>query len=156
MNGDMIKKELIEIDFDVKNQNEYFEKMAKKLNELGYVKDTFLEAILKREEKFPTALPLEPYIVAIPHVEPEHVKKPFIAASRLKNTIEWRDMAANENVLNTRFVFMLGFLEYTDHVNLLQVLIENFQNEELMDKLIEAKDKEKFLELLRAIDYSVV
>ena len=51
---------------------------------------------------------------------------------------------------------MLGFLEYTDHVNLLQVLIENFQNEELMDKLIEAKDKEKFLELLRAIDYSVV
>ena len=75
MNGDMIKKELIEIDFDVKNQNEYFEKMAKKLNELGYVKDTFLEAILKREEKFPTALPLEPYIVAIPHVEPEHVKK---------------------------------------------------------------------------------
>ena len=150
MNGDMIKKELIEIDFDVKNQNEYFEKMAKKLNELGYVKDTFLEAILKREEKFPTALPLEPYIVAIPHVEP------FIAASRLKNTIEWREMAANENVLNTRFVFMLGFLEYTDHVNLLQVLIENFQNEELMDKLIEAKDKEKFLELLRAIDYSVV
>ena len=156
MNGDMIKKELIELDFDVENQNEYFEKMAKKLNQLGYVKDTFLEAILKREEKFPTALPLEPYIVAIPHVEPEHVKKPFIAVSRLKNPIEWREMAANENVLHTKFVFMLGFLEYTDHVNLLQVLIENFQNKELMDKLIKADDEGKFLDVLRAIDYSVV
>lgn len=156
MNGDMIKKELIELDFDVENQNEYFEKMAKKLNQLGYVKDTFLEAILKREEKFPTALPLEPYIVAIPHVEPEHVKKPFIAVSRLKNPIEWREMAANENVLNTKFVFMLGFLEYADHVNLLQVLIENFQNKELMDKLIKADDEGKFLDVLRAIDYSVV
>lgn len=156
MNSEMIKKELVELDFEVRDQKDYFEKMAKKLQSLGYVRDSFLNAILIRENKFPTALPLEPYIVAIPHVEPEHVIKPFIAASRLKNTIEWREMAANENVLNTKFVFMLGFLQYTDHVNLLQVLIENFQKNELMDKLINAKDKDEFIEILMEIDYSVV
>lgn len=156
MNSEMIKKELVELDFEVRDQKDYFEKVAKKLQSLGYVRDTFLNAILLREEKFPTALPLEPYIVAIPHVEPEHVIKPFIAASRLKNPIEWREMAANENVLNTKFVFMLGFLQYTDHVNLLQVLIENFQKNELMDKLINAKDQDEFIEILMEIDYSVV
>ncbi len=156
MDGDMIKKELIELDFDVKNQNDYFKKISERLQSLGYVRDTFLNAILIREENFPTALPLKPYIVAIPHVEPEHVIKPFIAVSRLKSSVEWREMAANENILSTKFVFMLGFLEYTDHVNLLQVLIENFQKHDLMDKLLNANDKDEFMKALMEIDYSIV
>ena len=43
--------------------------MAEKLEKLGYVKDTFAEAIKIREAKFPTALPVEPYPVAIPHAD---------------------------------------------------------------------------------------
>ena len=86
-NRDTIYRELIQLDWDVADQTEFFDKMAEKLEKLGYVKDTFAEAIKTREAKFPTALPVEPYPVAIPHADPQHIIKPFIACTRLKNPI---------------------------------------------------------------------
>ena len=40
-NRDTIYKELIQLDWEVKDQDEFFDKMTDKLLELGYVKDTF-------------------------------------------------------------------------------------------------------------------
>lgn len=39
-NRDTIYKELIQLDWEVKDQDEFFDKMTDKLLELGYVKDT--------------------------------------------------------------------------------------------------------------------
>ena len=64
-NRDTIYKELIQLDWEVKDQDEFFDKMTDKLLELGYVKDTFRDAIKTREANYPTALPVEPYPVAI-------------------------------------------------------------------------------------------
>ena len=91
-NRDTIYKELIQLDWEVKDQNEFFDKMTDKLLELGYVKDTFRDAIKTREANYPTALPVEPYPVAIPHSDPENIIKPFIACTRLKDTIKWQTM----------------------------------------------------------------
>lgn len=69
--------------------------MTDKLLELGYVKDTFRDAIKTREANYPTALPVEPYPVAIPHSDPENIIKPFIACTRLKirlNGVRWQTM----------------------------------------------------------------
>ena len=44
-NRDTIYKELIQLDWEVKDQDEFFDKMTDKLLELGYVKDTFRDAI---------------------------------------------------------------------------------------------------------------
>lgn len=71
-NRDTIYKELIQLDWEVKDQDEFFDKMTDKLLELGYVKDTFRDAIKTREANYPTALPVEPYPVAI-HIQTQRI-----------------------------------------------------------------------------------
>ena len=68
-NRDTIYKELIQLDWEVKDQDEFFDKMTDKLLELGYVKDTFRDAIKTREANYPTALPVEPY----PRISSNHL-----------------------------------------------------------------------------------
>ena len=56
---------------------------AAKLQDLGYVADSFGQALAEREAEFSTGLALEHVTVAIPHTYVEHVKRPFIAFYRL-------------------------------------------------------------------------
>lgn len=144
MKKDMLFRELVQLDMSVNNQTELFQKMADILSAGGFVNDTYLESLLIREENYPTALPVEPYPVAIPHTNIEHIIRPFIAPIRLKEPIPWREMANNDAIHQVRFIFMLGFLKSDEHVELLQVLVENFQDEELMQKLVDANDADEY------------
>jgi len=144
---DMLYEELIELDMEAADIDDFFEKMSVKLLKLGYVKETFLEAIKKREAEYPTALPVEPYAVAIPHTDSEHIIKPFIAPVRLK-TVKWCEMAANDVEHDVRFVFILGIHGSNEHVELLQVLVENFQDAQLMKDLLEARTSKQYMKLL--------
>lgn len=94
-------------------------------------------------------LPTQPYPVAIPHSDPVNIIQQFIAPVRLKHEIDWCEMANNDSVLKVRIVFLLGFKREEGHVELLQVLLENFQDPELMDQLMNAKTKEEYLQLVK-------
>ena len=151
-NRDTIYRELIQLDWEVADQTEFFDKMAAKLVELGYVKETFADAIKTREANFPTALPVEP------HADPQHIIKPFIACTRLKNPVKWCEMANNDEEHDVKFIFMLGFLGghgnegSNEHVELLQVLVMNFQKPELMDKLVNAKTEDEYMEAVLSME----
>lgn len=151
MNKSMIRDELCEFDLDVKNTQEFFKYMSSKALKLGYVTENFLPAIIEREKNYPTALPVEPYPVAIPHSDPVNIVKPFIAPVRLKSPIDWCEMANNDTVLKVRIVFLLGFKKEDGHVELLQVLLENFQDQTIMESLLKAETKEKYLETVKNI-----
>lgn len=152
MENSLICDELCEFDLDVKDTDEFFLYFSEKAKKLNYVTDTYLAAIKKREFNYPTALPTEPYPVAIPHSDPEHIVKQFIAPIRLKNEIEWHEIANNDSILKVRLVFALGFKKEDGHVRILQLLLENFQDQEKMEKLLNAKTKEEFLEEVHKID----
>lgn len=152
MNGTLICDELCELDLDVKNTDEFFEVMSEKAKTLGYVTENFLPAIKKRESEYPTALPVEPYPVAIPHSDPINIVKQFIAPVRLKNPIDWCEMANNDSILQVRIVFLLGFKREEGHVEILQVLLQNFQNEETMNKLLGATTKEEYLDIVKHME----
>lgn len=148
MKRDMLFRELVQLDLKAENRTEVFEQMAAILYKQGFVKDTYLESLKVREEKYPTALPVEPYPVAIPHTNIEHIIRPFIAPVRLEKEIEWQEMANNDAIHQVRFIFMLGFLKSDEHVDLLQILVENFQNTELMEQLKAAKTADEYFELV--------
>lgn len=148
MKKDMVFKELIQLDWEVKDQNEFFDKMAEKLRGLGYVKDTYAQALKTREANYPTGLAVEPYPVAIPHAEREHIIKPFIAPTRLKTPIRWCEMGTDDVYHEIRFIFMLGFLGGNEHIELLQVLVENFQKPELMEKLLGAATVDEYYDIV--------
>jgi len=148
MKKDMIARELVHLDFEVKDQEEFFDKMADELHQLGYVRETYKEALKEREANYPTALPVEPYPVAIPHADAQHIINPFIAPVRLKEPVDWCEMANNDEVHKVRFIFVLGFMKSDEHIELLQTLVDNFQSPELMDKLIAAKTADEYYGLV--------
>ena len=155
MTGDIVYKDLIQLDLDVRNTDELFEVMSGRLMELGYVTGDFLESIKEREKEYPTALPIEPYAVAIPHTDAECIKNVFIACIRLKEPIPWREMAANEVVHMVRFVFLLGFKQEAvgdAHVELLQILVNNCQRPDFMERLRQAANIEAYFNLVLSME----
>lgn len=148
MKKDILVRELVQIDWEVADQSEVFERMATILQEHGFVRESFLSSIKEREEKYPTALPIEPYPVAIPHTDIAHIIRPFIAPIRLKNTVEWREMANNDEIHPVKFIFMLGFLKSEEHRDLLQTLVENFQDVDLMHRLNSVETADEYYALV--------
>lgn len=151
MNIGMFRKELIQIEMKAVDTDDFFEQMSARLLELDYVCPTFENAIKVRESKYPTALPIRPFAVAIPHTECEHIKKPFIAAVRLAAPVDWCEMAANDVVHQVRFVFLLGIKEAHQQVDLLQILVNNLQDEALMERLEQAATAEEYGLILKSM-----
>lgn len=141
---EVIMRELTVLDLEASEPNEIFDVMGPKFEELGYVTDGYVPSIKERESKYPTALPTEPYPIAIPHTEGSVIVKPFIAPVRLKNVISWGDMSDPDNKLDVKLAFMLGFNEPGAHIELLQILMHNFQRKDWVDKLYEAASEDEF------------
>lgn len=141
-------EDLILLDKDFQNTDQFFDFTFPILKLGGFVNQSFLKAIKKRESLFPTALPTDPYVVAMPHTDIEHVIKPFIFFTRVKETIPWCEMANNDHVLGANFVFLLGFTEKDGHIELLQKLMSSFVNSYFLEALYLAKTRHEVFTLL--------
>lgn len=148
--SDMFFEELIFLDKTFHNANEFFDFIYPILHDKGYVKASFLPAIKTREAAYPTALPTEPYVVALPHTDIEHIIKPFISVTRVKGSVDWHEMANNDQILNAHFIFLLGFVEKDGHINLLQTLMACFSEKTFLEQLHEAKTCDQFMQLLNS------
>lgn len=150
MGNKMFFKELVFLDKPLNNSDEFFDFIFPILKEKGYVRESFLLAIKQREKAYPTALPTEPYAVALPHTDIEHIIKPFIAVTRAKDTVSWCEMANNDNVLQARFIFLLGFMDKDGHINLLQALMGSLSDEIFVEQLNQAQTAEEIVQLLES------
>nr|WP_295974479.1 PTS sugar transporter subunit IIA [uncultured Bacillus sp.] len=144
----LFNQDLILTDFDCSTKYEFFERISSFLLERDYVTDNFKEGLVKREEKYPTGLRTEPYHVAIPHADPENIVKPFIAAIRPKQPIEFLEMATDDQTVNAQLIFVLGLKRSENQAPLLQKLIDMFMNKEVMDQLLVETDTVQILSIL--------
>lgn len=151
MQRELVRRDLIQFDWQVSDQEDFFDRMVAKLLELGYVKDSFGGAIRTREQQYPTALPTQPEAVAIPHSDMEHVARPFIAATRLAAPVDWVEMGSNDKTHPVRFIFMLGFTQKDGHVELLQILLTNLRDPTFMAGLGAAESADRFYELVSGL-----
>lgn len=148
--SEMFFEELIFMQPTFQNANEFFDFIYPILVDKGYVKSSFLAAIKARELAYPTALPTEPYVVALPHTDIEHINRPFISVTKLAQGMPWHEMANNDHILQADFIFLLGFTEKDGHINLLQTLMACFSEGDFLQQLHECKTSKNFLELLHS------
>jgi transcriptional regulatory protein LevR len=71
---------------NILSKQECIEKMANLLNELGYVTDQFKKSVYEREDMMPTIFKGG---IALPHGNPQYVKKPIISIVTLDKPILW-------------------------------------------------------------------
>ena len=133
--GEKTDKEFID-NYDAINQT------AKILLNKGLVKESYIEAIKKREESFPTGLEFENYGIAIPHTDPEHVINEAILINILEKPIKFEQMASEGLMTDVNIIIMLAIKNKENQVPYLQALIEIFQDKEKIDKLLESENND--------------
>lgn len=145
---DMIKKELIFVDYTVQDRDNALSIMAECLHEKGYVKETYLEAVLERERIFPSGLPMEEHKIAIPHTDSDHVNRSAILFMRLKEPVEFGVMGAPEEKIRVKMISMLALKEKKEIGKLLETLINVYQKTEIMEEILKAPSGEEIYQIL--------
>ena len=128
----LFRPELVFFDFEATDEWDFFKKMSDTLKERGYVRDSWHDAICAREKSFPTGLQFEKIGVAIPHVDPENIVKPYIAIIKPKAPIDFAPMADMvDHPVHTELIINLGLLAHAeDQVAVLQAMMGIFMDEE--------------------------
>ena len=128
----LFRPELVFFDFEATDEWDFFAKMSDTLKEKGYVRDSWHDAICAREKSFPTGLQFEKIGVAIPHVDPENIVKPYIAIIKPKVPIDFAPMADMvDHPVHTELIINLGLLAHAeDQVAVLQAMMGIFMDEE--------------------------
>jgi PTS system galactitol-specific IIA component len=117
----------------------------------GYVKETFSEAALAREQELPTGLPLMgSYNAAIPHTDVEHVHKSALALATLAEPVTFQNMIAPDEPVPVQLVILMALDKPKAQVEMLQEIAEILQDADLIDRLMNAKSYNDVCEILSA------
>lgn len=147
----LLKKEMMYPEIHFTSQEQLFEFVGNELGRAGYVTPTYKEKISEREKSFPTGLRTKTVDVAIPHTDPETVKRAFIMVMKLTEGIPFNQMGTfpeDAVIVYPKLVFVLGFDHGDIQLELLQALMTLFNNQLAMNKLIEATCAEQLLNIL--------
>ena len=82
-----LHQELISVGMEAADWEEVLTLLANRLFQAGYVRESYLQAVLNRERQFPTVLRTVEVAVALPHTEKEHVLKPAVAVAILAHPV---------------------------------------------------------------------
>lgn len=147
-----INKDLIWLDVTIDNTDQLFEIVAEKTNLMGYTNSNFLEKIKLRERKYPTGLKYENHAIAIPHTDPETIRKQFIAVVIPKNKLHFYLMDEPNKKTAIDIVFILGLNNPENQLTVLQEVIKMIQDEKHIRQLIAAKTINELFLNIRKID----
>ncbi len=112
MSGIAFNESLI-LEFDKPmTDREVLSAMTDYLCEKGIVKDTYKQAILEREQSFPTGLKTGGINVAIPHADICHVNEAAICVAVLKTPAPFRAMDEPDNDVPVSLVIMLALTTF--------------------------------------------
>lgn len=134
---------------EAKTNEEVIRLLASRLHQLGYVKDSYADAVVKREQSMPTGLPLERTDnVAVPHTDPEHVLKAAIAMATLKTPVDFANMEDPEETVGVGTVFLLAINDKDKQIETLQSIMGAIQSPEILDGLKLAQTTDDLKKLL--------
>ncbi|WP_053217333.1 PTS sugar transporter subunit IIA [Virgibacillus senegalensis] len=149
MNDFYFEEDNVLLDLGAESYKDVLTRMGEKLQELGLVRKSFVEAVIAREEAFSTGLPTSSLSVAIPHTDIEHVKQKSICIGVLKDEVEFGVMGDPEETTPVKVVFMLAMDEAHSQLYLLQRLMQIFQHNSMLKKIAQEQDKTKIVQLIK-------
>lgn len=145
-------KDLIVLNFSVKDKKDFLLAASDYLYELGYIEDVllFFKMIVQREQEYSTAIGKN---IAIPHCLNGSVKKNFVAYFRLEDEIKWPSEVVDDD--NVKHVFVIGVKDGNKdniHLKILAKLSRNILHEEFEKKVLYEKDSNKIFTFLENVE----
>lgn len=121
--------------------------MGEKLLKAGLVQTNFVEAVINREEKYPTGLPTS-IPVALCHTDPEYVKRSFLTVATLDKAVPFREMGNPDNIQEVRIVIFLGILGKDKHIAILKNIMKLIQSAEILQSIYSTDSKVEIKKIL--------
>jgi PTS system galactitol-specific IIA component len=125
--------------------------LCERLVEKGYVDTSYCQAVLDREQQFPTGLPTLPYATAIPHADADGVKKTGVAVAILNHPVPFRAMDSPEEPLNVRVILLLAVADPSKQVSMLQWVCTLVQDQDVVKTLASAKSPREAMTVLEPL-----
>lgn len=113
--------------------------LADVLHGMGYVRDSYRQAILDREESFPTGLFAGEVNVAIPHCDVENVNEGAMCVGVLRHPATWGRMEDRTQTCEVSLVVMLALTDPKDHLETLRKVIGLVQDQGLAARVVAAE-----------------
>jgi PTS system galactitol-specific IIA component len=145
-----ICEENILVQCSAKSCEDIIRKLGVLLYNNGYVRETFTQAVLDREQIYPTGLQTNIVGFAIPHTDTEHVLKASLAIATLPDPVLFRAMDNSDVNVPVTIVMMLAIQDPKKVVQALRSVISILENEEALASLTKASSSLEIKEVVRA------
>jgi PTS system galactitol-specific IIA component len=115
------------------------------------VTDAFGRALVEREEKYPTGLPVQPVGVAIPHADPEFVRRPRLAVMTLARPVNFREMGHPSRWVPVQLVIGIALPEADKEQQMdgLSWILGKIQDAQWVEQAVQAPDATALLSLMQ-------
>lgn len=146
---DLLRKTMILTSLEASDAEGCIRSLTKAMVEEGCASPEYAEDVIRRERTFPTGLPTEPIGVAIPHADPDHLRRSCVALGISVAGVPFGQMGTDGGVqVDARLVFLLGIKEREKQVDMIGELMDLIQNASLLASLASARDTESAWTLL--------
>ncbi len=143
----LLKKELVFSDVSAASWEEVLSFLGEKMVESGVAKDTFVDAIINRENEFPTGLPMAAIGIAIPHANPDNVNEDAFAIAKLREPVKFRNMGDPDEEVGVNIVIMMCLTEKQVPIEVLSSILEMFSEDGLAERIRQVKMAEDLFEI---------
>ncbi|MBP3891357.1 MAG: PTS sugar transporter subunit IIA [Solobacterium sp.] len=147
----LLKKELIRVGLEGETNEEVLRSLASVFVEAGVAKESYPDAIVLREQNYPTALPATAFDIAVPHTFAEHVNEPAMGCAVLAHPVEFRQMGSPDITLHPQVLFMLAITDSQDQISTLKKIMGLIQDPETLKKVRDAKSVDEVYDLLHEV-----
>lgn len=148
-----INEGLVLLNLEAHTNLEAIDIMAQHLYQQDIVFESYINAIKNRELEFSTGLPGTDFPIAIPHADPQHVKRDAICIGICQRPVPFIMMGSENTQLDCEIIFMLAIKNGHAQIELLQALIELFQKPTALQSLKQASSKQGVVTLFKELLY---
>lgn len=124
--------------------------LAQHLTNRGYVRPSYSEGILTREQVYPTGLSTGGIDVAVPHTDCKHVIKDGVAVGILSKPVLFQAMDEPVREIPVHIIVMLALKEPHGQLAMLQAVISMIQDQETLKRLLNVHNQHEAYEILKA------
>lgn len=144
-----LNESLIITDLKANDYTDVMKKLGSVMIQEGYAKDSYIDALIEREQEYPTGLDIDGVGVAIPHTAVNHVKKQGIAIAVLEKPVTFFQMGTDDETVKVQVIFMLAVINANEHLDQLQTILKIIQDKNVLSDLMKTKDTKQIIKIVK-------
>lgn len=145
----MFYQDLIDLNIAVNTEEQLFDLVGTRVIDHNYANLGYISNLEKRELAYPTGLEFAEIALALPHVDPQYVRRPFIYLARTVSSLKLKQMGDGSEMTAKNFWF-LGLQKGEKQPELLAKIIAAFQDQHFVEQFKKTEDTQNMLQLVEA------